>query len=104
MTAGTPQPGNAHSFTNLEAKRRVAPSLDPADHLVSGNDVGAPRLDIAFDQMQVGPANTAHLDANPDFVGRRNRLQTFDRSQWARLRRRSPRELHGTHVQRSPAR
>jgi hypothetical protein len=62
--AGAPQPGNSNAIALAETPRpRSQPRYAP-HHLVPGNDLRPPWLEIPFHHVQVGAAHAADLDAH----------------------------------------
>ena len=92
MAAGVAEPRHA----DARAERRVdavADRLDPADDLVAGNDRQLRIGQFAVDDVQIGAADAAGLDAHADLAGARLGLGPFlDREPLA-----GPPVNHGAH-------
>jgi hypothetical protein len=48
--------------------------VDDPDHLVTRDDPRTPGRQVPFGQMQVGTADTARQDPQPQLAGRRRRI------------------------------
>ena len=74
--------------TRSPSLKRVAAepqTVDDADDLMPGNDVLHLRRQLAFDDVQVGAADAAGLDAHADLVRRRLRNGQIDAAAAARV-------------------
>ncbi len=100
--AGGPQPGNADALPRLQAVHAGPAALHPAHDLVAGNDGQPHRLELAVDDVQVGPAHAAGADPHEHLTAPRLRHRALDQLQISAR----PRELHRPHAhgrQSSPA-
>ena len=64
MPAGVREPGNADPLADREAFDAGAEPLDEADDLVAGNDRQPLVRQLAVDDVQIGAADAAGLDAD----------------------------------------
>ena len=67
--AGMAEPGNADAPSGPERRHAVAGPVDDADDLVTGHDRQTRIRQLAVDDVQVGPADAAGLDADQDLTG-----------------------------------
>ena len=63
------EPGDADPFADGEALDAGAELLDDADDLVAGNDRQPLVRQLAVDDMQIGAADAAGLDADQHLAG-----------------------------------
>ena len=93
FAAGIAQPGNADPLANAKGSHTGPERVDPADHLMAGNDRIGDTRQIPIDDMQIGPAHAAgaHLDAHIARPGHR----IFPRLK--PKRRAGRRQDHGVH-------
>jgi hypothetical protein len=96
---GAAEPRNADSVAYSQIVRVRAKRDDAADHLVPGNDRKRP-MNIAVDDVQVGPADSARRDFDQQVRSRGIRKRAFDLPQWLP----GAIELHCAHCCKSPNR
>jgi len=71
--AGPGEPGDPHPGADGEACRAPAGGVDGPDGLVAGDDGKPAGGKVALDHVEVGPADPAGPDADPDLPGAGNR-------------------------------
>ncbi len=67
-TAGVPQPGNPSAVAGAEGGHSVTSGGHHTDHLVSRCHTATVHRKVALRDVQVGPAHTADVDLDQDFV------------------------------------
>jgi hypothetical protein len=67
----------------MPGPQRRAARDDASDHLVTRDDRGLARRQLAEDHVQVGPADGARLDRDDELVGRGDRLLDVEQAQSA---------------------
>ena len=95
MSAGVAEPGNADALADFVICHARPEGIDNADDLVSRNDGQFWIRKIAVDDVKVGSADSASLDANPNMSCLRDRIgPLFERQRLA-----DGSEDHGFHGQ-----
>jgi hypothetical protein len=61
-------PGDANALANGAIGDIRTQRFDDANDLVARDDRGAPNLEIAFDDVQIGPADATGVNLDEDFV------------------------------------
>jgi hypothetical protein len=79
--AGAPQPRDADAVPRCEAGRALTERVDDPDDLVPRHGAATAWEQIAFGQVQVGPADAARRDPHPDLTGLRSGRLAGDRAQ-----------------------
>jgi hypothetical protein len=68
MAAGVTEPGNADALIDCERARALADRIDAADDFVARHERQLGLRQVAVDDVQIGPADGAGLDAQPYFA------------------------------------
>ncbi len=68
---GLPQPGDAKAVTDGNSVDPATDRVDIADDFVSGDGTGPARPQVTFGEVQVGAADTAGRNLQPDLAGSR---------------------------------
>jgi hypothetical protein len=68
LSAGMAEPGDAGAVAGGESDGAGALRVDLADDLVSGDNMGALRWEFSLEDVEVGTADTARLDAERDLA------------------------------------
>ena len=108
--AGAVQPGDPDAIAGAPRRDARPAARDAADHLMTGHDLRALRRELALDDVQVGAADAAHLDAHQHLAGPRLGHGAFDERERTRrdvARRAQPHRPHdrySSRVTRSSAR
>jgi hypothetical protein len=83
--AGVAEPGNADPLTEAQRFDAGADRIDPADHLMTGNDRIFRVGQLAIQNMQVCPTDTASQHLDPDLARSRlpvRQVSPYERSSW----------------------
>ncbi len=67
--AGMAKPGHADALADLQSADAGAKPIDASDDFMAGNDRDARIGEFAVDHMEIGAANPAGGDFQPDFAG-----------------------------------
>ncbi len=92
------QPGDADTCAELEPARLKAGLFDRADDLMAWDDRELGRLDVPFDQVEVGASDGASLDTDADFSRSGLRVRMIDQIQRIGGERRRLREQLCAHA------
>jgi len=88
----------ATASAHCRARRSRAGPIHDADRFVAGDNRLLRQRQVAFDDVQVGPAHAADPDANPDLSGTRFGRPHVAKPERARARVRAPVEDHRFHT------
>jgi hypothetical protein len=75
-TVHVPKPGNSDPLATAKLGDTGSDFVDSADDLVTRNERGSMEGEVAFDDMDIGPANGAHVHLDSNFA--RSRLGLID--------------------------
>jgi lysophospholipase L1-like esterase len=91
------EPSDAHALPKLAVRDVRAKGFERTHHLMTRNDRRAPHIEIALDDVKVGPADAACVNFDQDFICRRFGDGNIGQSQRMRLNGRGGVEEHGSH-------
>jgi len=89
LATGREEPGDAEAIAYPETRHPFPNPVHDPDDLVSGDERELGERQVPFDDVQVSAADSACLDAQPNFIGTRNRrwqIQQLERVLLDRLR------------------
>jgi hypothetical protein len=72
-SAGSTEPGNSDTGSDIESRCGLAASNNRSHDLVPGNDVVSVHRKVSLDDVEVGPAHTAGTDLDEHLTGAGNR-------------------------------
>src|SRR5215471_17211715 len=86
--AGAMQPGYPDSIANRESLRLFSQRFDASHDLMTGNDGREPGLQLAFDHMEIGAANSTGRHAHQQLVSAGSRVGDVQVSERPAINRR----------------
>jgi hypothetical protein len=99
LAAGREEPRDAEAIAYPETRHPFPNLVHDPDDLVAWDERKLRKREVAFDDVQVGAADSAGLDAQANFTGardRRGQIQQLERILLDRLRLRETHRLHGS--------
>jgi hypothetical protein len=96
--AGGEEPWDAEAIAIAKVRYPFPNLIHDPDNLVSGNEWKLRKRQVPLDNVQIGAADSARLDSQPNLTGawrRRGQIEQLQRALLHRLRLREPHRFHG---------